>query len=254
MIQNVRLQQFRSYQDASYEFEPGVNIVVGPNASGKTNLIESLLVAGQGHSYRVNDRDLIQHNKDWARVDVLYDGVPRAVKLRQDGRLEKRFVIAGEQRVRMAHNQVIPMVLFEPNHLQLFTQSPDLRRSYLDSVLAYTDPTYDTLAQTYRRALAQRNKLLTQPHTAPDMYFVWNVRLSEIGGQIAQRRAAFVREHQEAIQAHYNRLVDVTHDVGVVYSSRLPLDNYNEHMLRELERVVETDRLRGFTSLGPHRD
>ncbi len=66
MIADIHLQQFRSYDDASFEFRDGVNIIVGPNGSGKTNLLEALQVVAVGSSYRVKDLDLVMHNKPWA--------------------------------------------------------------------------------------------------------------------------------------------------------------------------------------------
>ena len=82
MISDVRLQNFRSYADATFEFEPGVNIVVGPNASGKTNLLEAILVLCRGSSYRGNDQ-LLAHGSEWARVDGTVAGLPRSTKLKK---------------------------------------------------------------------------------------------------------------------------------------------------------------------------
>ena len=69
MIDSLRLQNFRSYADASFEFEPGVNIVVGPNASGKTNLLEAVLTLARGSSFRARDSELVRFGKPWARLD-----------------------------------------------------------------------------------------------------------------------------------------------------------------------------------------
>jgi DNA replication and repair protein RecF len=71
MIVSLRLQHYRSYIDDSFEFSPGVNIVVGPNASGKTNLVEAILLSATGKSYRGGDDELVMHDKPWARVDVV---------------------------------------------------------------------------------------------------------------------------------------------------------------------------------------
>ena len=81
MISNIRLQNFRSYTDDSFEFEPGVNIVVGPNASGKTNLLEAVLVLARGSSYKAKDVELIKFDKPWARLDGYFEKGPRTVKL-----------------------------------------------------------------------------------------------------------------------------------------------------------------------------
>ncbi|MCA9331093.1 DNA replication and repair protein RecF [Candidatus Saccharibacteria bacterium] len=254
MIQGVRLQQFRSYTDSSYEFERGVNIIVGPNASGKTNLIEALLVASQGGSYRAADQDLVQHGCDWARIDLFGDEQTLTTKLILQPKPDKQFEIAGKTQKTLRFDQITPVVLFEPNNLQLLTQSPELRRGYLDDVIAKIDRSYGTLLRSYRRTLAQRNRLLKQPNVTNDMYFVWNVRLCELGGQLALRRDAFVKDNAALAERQYNNLVDKTHKVSLVYQSVIPMAGYSEHMLRELDKRLPVDQQRGFTTLGPHRD
>ena len=84
MINSIRLQQFRSYTDESFEFSPNVNIIVGPNASGKTNLLEALLCVCNGSSYRAKDADLIAYTKDWARLDATSKQAKRVLKLEKE--------------------------------------------------------------------------------------------------------------------------------------------------------------------------
>ena len=95
MIGSLRLQKFRSYTDESFEFEPGVNIIVGPNASGKTNLLEAILVIAQGSSYRVKDAELIKYDQPWARLDSTSSSETRTIKFQPQttGTIKKDFVI-----------------------------------------------------------------------------------------------------------------------------------------------------------------
>ncbi|MGH7234712.1 MAG: AAA family ATPase, partial [Candidatus Saccharimonadales bacterium] len=131
MIAEIRLQQYRSYLDQSFKFKPGVNIVVGPNASGKTNLLEAVMVVCQGGSYRAPDSELIMHSKNWARIDALVDGHPRSVKLMAKPFPSKEFVIDNKGYKLLSSNNQLPVVLFEPNHLLMLSGSPELRRNYL---------------------------------------------------------------------------------------------------------------------------
>ena len=80
MISSIRLRNFRSYRDASFEFESGVNIIVGPNASGKTNLLEATAVLAGNTSWRVKDSDLVRFGRPWARLDGNFDGHERVLK------------------------------------------------------------------------------------------------------------------------------------------------------------------------------
>src|SRR5256885_12623862 len=99
MITNLRLQHFRSYDDASFELESGVNIIVGPNASGKTNLLEAVLVVARGASYRGRDTELTRFGAPWARLDADTLSGERIVKLvrENDERCAKTFIIRGQQ-------------------------------------------------------------------------------------------------------------------------------------------------------------
>ena len=130
MIDNLRLQQFRSYRDESFEFEPGVNIVVGPNASGKTNLLEAVLVLARGSSYKARDVDLVQFNKPWARIDGYFGKQNRSAKIvTQENTVEKSFLLEDKPYKRLSLERTVPVVFFEPNHLQLITRGPEQRRS-----------------------------------------------------------------------------------------------------------------------------
>lgn len=253
-ITDLRLQNFRSYKDASFEIGSSVNIVVGPNASGKTNLLEAVLVIARGSSYRVKDTELIHHGSDWTRLDADFPGDKRTVKLmRQSG--SKSFEIDGRQFQRLTQQHTLPVVLFEPNHLLLLTGSPDLRRAFLDDLLEQTLPGFGALRRHYKRVLSQRNMLLKKnPKNLHDQLFVWNIRLSELGGKIARERQQLVQLFNEQMSDLYSALAQRPTKVALQYYSSLPADTYETALLHKLEGNIERDVLRGFTAYGPHRD
>lgn len=253
MIQQIRLQHFRSYGDASFEFQPGVNIVVGPNASGKTNLLEALLVVASGNSYRARDVDLVSHEETWSRLDALADNVNRTVKITAEPR-DKQYEIAGRTYTRLTLSHALPVVLFEPEHLSLAAGSPERRRDYLDTLLAQTVPGFATTMRSYRRTLAQRNHLLRSGASVDAHFFPWDVRLSELGGQIVRERTRLAQQLAEPLPALYREIAGVPTNVTVHYLSAAPPVHYESVMLRELERRRTDDIIRGFTSFGPHRD
>lgn len=254
MISNLRLQQFRSYADSTFEFGGGVNIIVGPNASGKTNLLEAVLVLCRGVSYRAPDRELINHSADWARLYGQVHDQERTVKIRRLAESSKKeYEVGGSKLTRLPLARTVPAVVFEPNHMQLLTESPELRRQFLDDVISQTKPAYDNLRRQYRRALSQRNRLLKQEFSN-DQLFVWNLRLSELGGQIAEHRMEFVAEHRQALAQLYNTLAGKKTKSDMSYQTGLSKTSYGSALLKGLEARVETDKERGFTTIGPHRD
>lgn len=255
MITHIRLQHYRSYDDASFAFNDGVTIIAGPNASGKTNLLESLLVIARGGSYRVQDTDLIEFDAPWARIDAEADGVLRTVKLMRYPKPEKVYEVDGKVLKRLTMDHLIPVVLFEPNHLLLFSGSPERRREYLDGLLSQTTVGYGSLLRAYRRTLAQRNRLLKDLRVARgDELFPWNVRLSELGARIVRARMEIAQHIDSLLGGAYHALSAASTDVSMAYAAAADSAQYESYMLRQLESRLQDDVVRGFTSFGPHRE
>ncbi|HUS25876.1 MAG TPA: DNA replication and repair protein RecF [Nevskiaceae bacterium] len=251
-ITDIRLQHFRSYDDSLFEFAPGVNIIVGPNASGKTNLLEAVLVASRGGSYRAKDAELVRFGASWARLDVHTPTHSRVVKLQAGS---KSFEIDGQPLARLHQSKILPVVLFEPNHLLLLSSSPELRRNFLDDLIEQTEPTFGATRRHYRRVVSQRNSLLKKnPRDLHEQLFVWNVRLSELGGRIARLRHDLVTQFNQQISELYGNIANQANSIDLQYVSRFSPDNYESELLRKLEHSTDLDVLRGFTAYGPHRD
>ncbi len=257
MISNLRLQNFRSYQDESFEFGPGVNIIVGPNGSGKTNLLEAIQVLATGWSYRAEVEELIRFEADWTRLDADVGGVNRSVKVElEHGRPKKSYVFDDKPYKILTHAHTLPIVLFEPNHLLLLHGQPENRRLYLDSIIEQLSPGFAQVRKHFRRVLAQRNALLKSPRRpSNDQLFVWNLRLSELGGTIARERFDLIERIAIGLPERYNDIAGTKkNDVSISYKSKLPHGTYESALLKALEHNLEHDIARGFTGYGPHRD
>ncbi len=255
MITDLRLQHFRSYSDSSFELSSGVNIVVGPNASGKTNLLEALLILARGSSYRAKDIELIQFDEPWARLDghTKNTGI-RTVKLFQDEMPNKIYELEGKIYKRLPHPQSLPVVLFEPNHLLLLSGGPERRRDYLDDLLEQTTVGYSAIRRQYKRALAQRNSLLKQGNANQTKIFPWDIKLSQLAGQIVRMRCNLTEQINQDITKLYKKLSGTKAKVRVDYQHRWNPDQYETRLLSELELSLNSDIQRGFTSSGPHRE
>ena len=256
MLESIRLQNFRSYTDEPFELGNGVNIIVGPNASGKTNLLEAILMITRGNSYRAKDSELIQFEAPWARLEASASDYERIVKLeRQGDAVKKTFVVNEQSFQRLSMQKTIPSVLFEPNHLSLLTGTPELRRNFLDDLIEQTVPGFNTTRRAYRRVLSQRNALLKKGYqAASSQVFVWNLRLSELGGHIARERIKLIEAINTRATETYCGLSNTTATVRVVYESSCTQEQYETTLLKALEKNLERDCLLGFTTAGPHRD
>lgn len=256
MINDIRLQSFRSYADESFEFDPGVNIVVGPNASGKSNLLEALLMLCRGSSFRARDIEVLQHEAPWARLDGQMDEGVRTLKLirEESERVRKEFIIDEKIVKRLTLAKTIPAVLFEPNHLQLFSGGPDGRREYIDNLLEQLQVGFSTLRKQYKRTLAQRNALLKHGENGTSQLFAWNIRLSELAGQMVTARSQLLEQINEQLGSLYSAIAHHKSQVQLMYKSSCDLDQYGSSLLHKLEHSEELDFARGFTGHGPHRD
>jgi DNA replication and repair protein RecF len=221
MISTIRLQNFRSYKDSSFEFEEGVNIIFGPNASGKTNLLEAVMMLAQSSSYRARDAEVIKFGKDWARVEGSFQNQARVLKIKDEaGQTFKVFEIDTKPFKRLGFERTVPVVYFEPNHIQLISRGPDQRRNYFDELLERSQPGFKSLAASYRRTLAQRNALLKRGRgSAAEQLFAWDVRLSELGSQVAQARQTLVDEINQTISKTYSQIAKRKSEVKLEYAA-----------------------------------
>ncbi len=254
---DLRLQNYRSYSDASFDLGSGVNIVVGPNAAGKTNLLEAIMVASIGKSYRARDAQLVNNTSQWARIDVhTSENGLRTVKLQNDpaGKMVKTFEIDEKTFKRFPPTQKQPVVLFEPNDLQLIESEPSLRRNYFDDLLEQYIPSFEQHRSHYKRVVAQRNALLKQGVRGTSQLFAWNLRLVDLGEQIVKQRLALIETINHQLSDIYCEVAGHDKNIKIKYESSLVTDNYGTNLLRKLESSQDLDIARGFTGSGPHRD
>lgn len=255
---SLHLKNFRSYNDASFELSEGVNIVVGPNASGKTNLLEALLVASRGSSFRATDRALIQHRKKIAKITAITsESHERSVKISavSDDKAQKEFRINDVVQRRLSPQKQIPTTLFEPDHLRMVHGSPELRRDYLDGILGQLEIDYKTNLNRYKKALAQRNRLLKdeRTHTADDV-FVWDVQLSEYGARLHNARRALADTIDKEANNLYSSVSGKQSKLDIAYAPDIQTTDYASMLLKQLQSRFSVDRERGFTTRGPHRE
>lgn len=258
-LQSITLHNFRSYEESSFEFSDGVNIIIGPNAVGKTNLLEAVYVCALGKGFRSKqDSDLIRSGQTWTKIDAIIDEQERSMvfeKAAQDIRLKKKFVFGGNEKKRLSFDDLRPLVLFQPDDLRLVAGSPGRRRDYIDNLLSQLIPSYRQDLSAYNRVLMQRNSYLKSSRvSSSDQMFVWNMQLAERGGRIIQRRQKILNMLSIKIGPVYSKVAGAEHKLEIKYESTVPLDNYSNSLLQALDRSLPLDKLRGFTSVGVHRD
>lgn len=258
MFSSVRLQNYRVHKDSQYEFNPmGVTIIVGPNGSGKTSILEALYMACTGGSYKASDQDVVAVGSDWSRIDTVnpHDDA-RSIKLQtKNDVVIKSYVFDGVEKQRFLQAYNLPVVLFEPQDMNIIVGDPSARRDLLDRILCATLPHYSGHIKNYRRALAQRNALLKLSHapSASDV-FVWDVRLSELGGVVHGARKALLLQFNDTFNDICTAISNKKEPTHLQYISDETGADYTASLLARLQQNIAKDSQRGFTGCGPHRD
>ncbi len=257
-ISELEVYNFRSYKERKISFTDGVTTLSGPNGIGKTNLLEAVYLLLQGRSFRDSDEELILHGAQWWKVRGKIDGQWRELRYYPQKINGKELFVDETRKGRFTYRHQLPVVLFEPDDLHMIHAGPSTRRSYMDMILTKIDPLYRALLSKYERALLQRNNLLKRTKSLDilrDTVFVWDVALSEYGAQLMRRRQALVMEMNEHLTKMYSTIANKNQTLTIEYHTSVEGDLIESSLLAQrLSAKLSHDQLRGFTSVGPHRD
>ena len=259
MISNINLRQFRSYLNQSFEFDPGVNIIVGPNGSGKTNLLEAIYLISINKTFRqVSLNDILMTDRSHLKITSLDSNeLNRIITIKTElYRAIKDYQINEVKYKRLPLEKTIPVVLFEPSNLTVFSGSPDRRRKYFDDLIEKVSPGYDTIRNKYLRTLTQRNNLLKKHNLNKDELFVWNIKLSELAAQIIEKRHQLIDDLNKTINDIYNRISanKPKYEIEIRYLSKWDKQSYSSKMLKHLQENNDIERIIGHTQVGPHKE
>lgn len=251
IIESLTVENIRSHRRFSRKLSPTVTVITGSNGSGKTSLIEGIMVALNGHSFKGSDSDLLRQEADWWRIDLQLDDQLRTVKYQPDNLKRKQFIIDDKVSIRLPSVAHYPVVLFEPDDLRLLHGSPARRRQFIDRFAAQLIPDYGRIVRRYERALLQRNKLLKSGGDK-DMLFAWNVSLAKYGAQMIDVRTRLIERLNGGLNSTYKTIAQ-TRDTVSTHYSHTTIGNNEQKLLTELELHSDRDQILGFTSIGPHR-
>jgi len=261
-VSTLRLINFRSYCDATVGFGSGLNVVVGQNASGKTNLLEGAWFALHGGSPRTRrEEKLITWGERFARVELALDGPaagPQAVEVGYAPGQGKRVRWNGAEIASLdelrGRSQVF---IFVPESLLLVKGSPARRRAHIDTFAAALDPSYAAAARDLQGVLRQRNaQLLAVKHGAsPTALDPWDAQFAHAAAELGRRRRDLVAELAERFAVTATALAPEGERFTIRLVSQLAGVGYDEAgMLDELRSRRLGETRRGLSTFGPQRD
>ena len=268
-ITELTLRSYRSYETLHLVFDPGVQIFLGANAQGKTNIIEALYYAAFGRSHRTSsDAELIRVGADGAHIGLSFrrHDVPGELSFTFARGVRRRITYAGESLRQRDLVGLLPMVLFSPEDLFLVKGAPALRRRYLDAELSQASPAYYGELLRYTRILKQRNAVLKDIRerlAAPDDLSPWDAQLARSAAYIVTRRIAAVAQ-LGALSARVQAVLAAGEELALAYEiAGAGAEDFAEDDMTEALHVWYNKMLcegrardiaRAATGVGPHLD
>ena len=260
-IKSLELQDFRNYENLDIEFHPNVNLILGNNAQGKTNLIESIYLTSLGKSFRTsNDYEMIKFGSKFFRVKVDAEKKFEDVSVEMAVSKESKAVKINGRKIKKISELLehIYIVVFSPEDLKIVKEEPEKRRKFIDRELSMIKPIYFNNLARYKKVLLQRNTMLKEMNPNLSLLQVWDTELISYGVKIIQARAEFIKKLNKISAEIHHGITNGKEKLVIQYESNIPVMK-DEHEQREIfeDKIadsMEKDMMRGTTSIGPHRD
>lgn len=267
-INELQLKNYRNYEQLHLQFDNKINVIIGENAQGKTNLLESIYLLAFTKSYRTaNDRELIKWDTEFAKITAILQKQQREttipLELIYHAQGKKAKVNHLEQKRLSEYIGVMNAVMFAPEDLALVKGSPQIRRRFIDMELGQIEPMYVYHLGQYQKILKQRNHLLKQlqqGQTDATVLHVLTEQLIQHAAIILKKRFFFldllkkwaVPIHSEISRGMERLRIDYEPSISVLE------DDSKEKLIEKLELAYQKNErneiFRGTTLIGPHRD
>lgn len=261
----MRLTDFRNYAEATVDFGPGFNLVVGGNAQGKTSLLEAVYCLSSLGSHRASSSaPMIRHDQDTAYLKA--HGTITSTAVEVDAQLSRGAglkVWINKQRVgRSGKERSLAAVLFSPEDLELIKGGPELRRRYLDHAVGRAKPVSNADRLSFEKAIRQRNGVLKAARSNPRalrQLEVWNQQVALTGAAVFENRKWVLERLGPAITRRYGQLAAgqqprLSYQSSWAEGETQSRSQAEEQMLKALETNQSKDLETTTTSAGPHRD
>lgn len=256
-FKSIELENFRNYKNLYLEFDPSLNLILGENAQGKTNLIESLFIMSLGKSFRTNkDQEMIAFGEKFSKASstVIDDDKETKIEViyKEDGKVLKLDGIKLQRSIDLLENVYI--VVFAPDDLKIVKEGPENRRKFLDRELCQIKPVYYSDLGNYKKILKQRNFLLKNRNNDKELFEVFDEALSDYGLRIVKERNDFTKRLQRISRKIHGDISGKKEILDVNYETKVEDSFTKEDYKEALRKSFENDMYKGYTSFGPHKD
>ena len=257
-IKEISLKDFRNYESLDVQFHNKVNIFLGQNAQGKTNLLESIYITSMGKSFRTGkDREMVRFGSEFFRVKataVKEDDLVVEIAVTKDGK--KGVKIDGVKAKKMADLlENVYIVIFSPEDLRIVKDEPEKRRKFIDRELCQIKPSYYNNLNQYKKVLSQRNAYLKEYEINDSILDIWDMQLAEYGSKIIEFRTEFIKKLNVISSKIHKDITNRKEELEVIYEPNIEYcKNLSEVFYKELKLNRANDIRRRTTVKGPHKD
>ena len=268
-LTELYLRSFRNYEELELTPDPGVNLIVGDNAQGKTNLLESIFYLGSGKSFRAQkNSEMIRFNQDFGEIQGKIFSQDREQTIRwllfKTSKPRQLFRNGAKKKTASDISGVLPAVLFCPEDLMVLKTGASQRRRMGDYVLCQLRPNYDAALTEYHRILEQKSRILKDHYENPGILEIlpeYNARLCQVGALLISYRARFYeslgreagRFHQEFSGGKEDFLLEYHTDSGIS-DPMASVSQLTEELQAHLEKRYRAELETGSCLVGPHKD
>ena len=260
IIKGIYLKDFRNYREEEISFSKDVNIFIGENAQGKTNLLEGIYFNVMAKSFKNSrDREVIRFGEEFCRIrtSINYDDDDHEIEIviSRDG---KKAVKVDGVKIRKTSELLskVNIVIFSPEDLKIVKEDPAIRRNFIDREMCQIRPGYLVELNRYRRALKQRNAYLKEDNINDDELAVWEDEMVSSGSRIIRMRKEFIERILGISREIHKTISGGREELEIIYESDILVDDKSEEeFFKEiLIREREKDKRYRMTGKGPHRD
>ena len=258
VVKSLTVRNFRNHIVRDLDFGKGINLIVGPNASGKTNIVEAIYYLSLARSFRgVDDTDIIKNGNEYSQIDatIVEGDIKRNIRIliTKKGR---SVLVNGKKVSKLSDlSKSVNVLLFEPKDVMLFRGSPKERRNFLDISLSKQFPIYLDYISRYEKALRQRNEVLKAPKIDEKLLEASTELLVKYAGPIINYRAMFVKDINDILIKITHALTGVKDKIEISYRPFVNMtSDYEKEALEAFNRSLESDLRHKATSVGIHRE
>lgn len=258
-IKSLNLVNFRNYKNLFLNLSSGVNVFIGDNAQGKTNILESIYYCSLGKSHRTNkDKELIKWGAKEAYISIYVS------KKRLDKKIDIKIFKEGKKGIRVNSVKlntisnligICNVVMFSPEDLKIVKEAPSYRRKFIDIELSKLNKRYYYSLVQYNKVLNERNTVLRKWNKDKNIIEIYDKQLSIYGGFIIKERIKYIQKLNEKAKEIHEKITSESENINFKYNTSIKnYDNIEKELFKLLRENAEKDFERGTTTLGPHRD